>query len=181
MMASGFTSSATVCPTTHQIVLTEVVRKLRDEIAEFATESTCFLSDTPLPGVEIQENLFCTVAPLDGTFDDRMPIGAADLGIVEVVFIQVSIWSRMQLDRLDHSARSLTDHTRGLLGLKKRVLQVLAGQQIFSDHPVKSIPLLVEPLKPIRAAHPSARKASDDFSSVSLVFRAAFNWNLASQ
>ena len=178
-MASGFTTSATVCPTTHQIVLAEVVRKLRDEISEFATESTCFLSDTPLPGVEIQEALFCTVAPLDGTFDEQMPVGASDRGIVEVVFIQVSIWSRMQLDRLDHSARSLTDHTRGLLGMKKRVLQVMAGQQIYSDHPVNAIPLLTEPFKPVRAVHPATRKVNDDLSSVSLVFRAAFNWDLS--
>lgn len=178
-MATGFTTSAAVCRTTHQIVLTEVVRRLRDEIVEFATESTCFLSDTPLPGVEIQEDLFCTVTPQDGTFDEQLPVGAADLGIVEVILIQVSIWSRMQLDRLDHSGRKLTDHARGLLGLKKRVLQVLAGQQIFADHPVNATPLLTDPFKPVRSVHPSIRKANDDFSSVALIFRGAFQWDLA--
>lgn len=177
-MATGFTTTASVCPTTHQAVLTEVVRKLRAEITEFATESTCFLSDVSAPGVEIQEDLFCTVAPQNGRFDLQPPIGSAEFGIDEVIQIGVTVWSRMQRDRLEHSAQSLTDGVRGLLVFKRRVLQALAGRQLYSDAPENSVPLLIEPLRPVQALHPLAGKSNDEFRSCSLVFQAAFTWDL---
>jgi len=177
-MSAGFSANATVCPTTQQRVLNAVVEKLRTDIAEFASESTCFLSTTASPGIEIHEDLFCTVAPIDGLFDERTPVGAGSRGIVEAAFIQVTVFSRMMLDRLEHSAQSFTDSSRGLLQLKQRVLQSLAGQQLYGDAPVNSVPLLIEFLRPVRSLHPGFDKGADDLRSFGLVFRGPFHWDL---
>lgn len=179
-MPAGFSSSASVCSTTHEAVLTAIVHKLRTDIAELGNESCCFMSDAPSPGIEIHEDLFCTVAPADDTFDDRSPMGAAERGIVEFAVVQVTVWSRLMLDRLEHSNRALTDSARGLLKVKHRILQSLAGQQIYGDAPLNLVPLLIEPLRPVRALHPTSRRADDDLRSISLIFRAAFSWDLTS-
>ncbi|MBS0205007.1 MAG: hypothetical protein JSS49_19035 [Planctomycetes bacterium] len=178
-MSTGFSSSASVCPTTHEAILIAIVQKLRTDIGELGNESCCFLSDSPSPGIEIQEDLFCTVAPIDDTFDDQAPIGAAERGIVEVALVQVTVWSRLMLDRLEHSSQSLTDSSRGLLKFKQRSLQSLAGRQIYADAPLNLVPLLMEPLRPVRALHPTSRRGADDLRSVSLIFRAVFNWDLS--
>lgn len=177
-MSAGFQASARVCATTHEAVLSAVVAKLRTEIAELSSESACFLSDTASPGVEIHENLFCTVSPASSTFEDRPPVGAADQGIVEVALIQVTLWSRMLLDRLDHSVRSLTDNSRGLLKYKHRILQSLAGSQLYLDAPDNSVPLLIDYLQPTQALHPHSSKITDDLRSFTVVFKARFYWDL---
>lgn len=177
-MSAGFAATASVCPTTHEAVLSAVVRKLQSEIAEFASESTCFLCDSASPGVEVNEALFCTVAPADDTFDVRSPIGSADLGIVENAVIVVTVWSRVMLDRLDHASRTLTDSSRGLLAFKQRILRSLAGSQLYADAPANTEPLLIELLHPTRSSHPISRKGDDDLRSFALTFTATFNWDL---
>lgn len=177
-MSSGFTASATVCPTDQITVLQAVVAKLRTDLADLVTDSTCFASDTPWPGVEIHDNLFVTVAPRDGQFDSDHPIGAGAKGIIEHTTIQVTAWSRLQLDRLEHAIHAFCDPDRGLLRIKQRILTSLAGQQLYADPPENTVPLLVEWLRPTQAQHPPLRHADDDFSSFSLSFEAPFYWDL---
>lgn len=144
----------------------------------FATESTCFISDVPWPGVDVNDDLFCTVCPASSHFDRDRPIGAADQGVVEQGVFQVTVWSRLSLDRLEHSAVAMTQAHRGLLKLKQRVLKALAGQQLYSDPPINTVPLLIEHLRPTQSVHPLSRQVNADYSSFSLIFDAPFYWDL---
>ncbi len=177
-MSSGFGSSANVCPTDQATLLQAVVQKLRTEIAQFATETTCFVSDEPWPSVSVNDNLFCTVCPLSDTFDPNTPVGAGEFGIVEVSEFQVSVWSRIETDQLERATLAFLDDERGLLILKKAVLKCLAGQQLFSDYPTDTLPLLIEYCRPTSAKHPPSRQHTDDFSSFGIVFEAPFYWDL---
>lgn len=177
-MAAGFSNAAGVCATTQAVVLTTIVRKLQSEILEFAHEGRCFLSDAPEPGTALQEPLFCTVAPAEGAFHSHPPAGAGPAGIVESSSVRVTLWSRVLLDRLEHSVTSWTDSTRGLLVLKQRVLAVLAGSQLYADFPLTNQPLLVEALAPVRSLHPAPVRGPDAFQSLVLVFQATFAWQL---
>lgn len=178
-MLSGFLLTAPVCPTTHDSVLNAVVKKVQIEVSEFDSDSTCFLSEVATPGIEISESLFCTVSPGDTTFDDRRSHGAGSRDIVESVIVIVTVWSRILLDPLNHSARSLTDSSRGLLRFKKQILRALAGKQLYLDAPTNSVPLLVESLTAVNSVHSTARRRDDDFSSFSINFRGAFCWDLS--
>lgn len=178
-MGFGFTESAPVCPTDQRAVLAAIVAKLREDLSDIITETTCFISDTPWPSVEVNDHLFITVAPRDGQFDGDAPIGAASRGIIEHATIQVTAWSRAMLDRIEQAESAFSDDDQGLLVLKKRILRSLAGQQIYSDAPTNEVPLLVEWLRPTRSIHPPLRQHEDSFSSFSLAFEAPFYWDLS--
>lgn len=177
-MASGFTIDAGVCPTTHATVLLAVVQALRDGIEELAGESRCFLSDTAQPGTAIHENVFCTVSTADGSYESAPMVGAGSVGVLESAGIRVTVWSRMQLDRLEHSAWTLTESTRGLLPWKQRLLAILAGVQLYDRSGAVPVPLLIAPLAPLRSMHPSLPSSHDSFHSFSLLFQATFLWDL---
>lgn len=179
MSSGGFSSSALVCPTTQNDVLLAIVAKLRHDIPEFDADSACFISDVPWPGIEVQNNLFATICPHDSSFDGQFPVGAGSFGIVEFAMFNVSVWSRIETDQLEHTDGALTDSIRGLLPLKQKVLKSLAGQQLYSDAPTNTRPLLVEWLRPTTAQHPPSRQFDDDFSSFSIVFEADMQWDLS--
>lgn len=178
-MSSGFGTLANVCPTDQATLLRSVVKMLRAEVPAFATETTCFVSDEPWPSVEVNDNVFCTVCPLSAMFAPNEPVGAADLGIIEVSELQVTVWSRIATDQLEREGLAFLDADRGLLILKKAVLKCLAGQQLFADYPTNSQPMLIEYCRPTRAAHPPSKQHHDDFSSFAIVFEAPFYWDLS--
>jgi len=178
-MGSGFNTGSSVYGTDQITVLNAIVDKLRTDISDaFGGESTCFVSDTPWPGVEVQDELFCTVHPLDSQFQFDDPVGGGSEGIVENAVFGVTVWSKIILDRLEHNATELTDADRGLLTLKKRVLKCRAGQQIHSDYPMNTTPLLTAHLRPLSALHPPSRQGAGDFASFSIQFMGPFYWNL---
>jgi hypothetical protein len=178
-MSTGFTVSAAVCPADQATVLAAIVAKLRTDLSDlFGNDSTCFVSDIPWPSIEVQDELFCTVCPGTARFDPDRPVGAADLGIVEVGVFQVSVWSKLALDRLEQCAIAMTHADRGLLRLKQLVLRSLAGQQIYADAPVNTVPLLIQYLRPTQAMHPAGRQGGADYSSFTLLFEAPFYWDL---
>ena len=168
--------AGSVCPTDQVTVLDAVVARLRASLSEFADPTTCFVSDTPWPSVEVNDNLFCTVAPMSGQFDGELPIGAGQQGIVESSMVQVTVWSRLMLDRLERADIQFSDDPRGLLSLKKRVLKALAGTQLFDTG---GNPLLIEWMRPIRSLHPPAKQHEDDFSSFAIQFESTFDWDLS--
>ena len=178
MSSGGFSASALVCPMDQSTILLAIVAKLRNDISEFSGESICFISDIPWPAVEVQDNLFCTVCPASAEFMGKEPIGAGSLGIIEKGIFQVTVWSRLMTDQLEHSVLAFTDATRGLLTIKKQVLKSLAGQQLFSDAPTNARPLLTQWLRPVHAMHPTTKPAKGDFASFSLVFEGPFIWDL---
>lgn len=177
MSGGGFTSGADVPATTQAVVLGAVVDRIRAEVSEFSNESTCFVADAPWPSVEVHSDLFCTVAPGDGTFDPEMPVGAGELGIREHLTVRVTVWSRLMLDRLEQAELQFADSARGLSTLKHKLLKALAGRQLFTDAD-ETVQLLTEHLRPTRSRHPPGKQHEDDYSTFGLELEAVFDWNL---
>ena len=174
-----------VRPTTQVEVLLAVVAKIQENVPAFPDSESCFVSDTPWPGVDIQGNLFCTVAPSDGSFDQGLMDGSGNLGVAELTQIVVTVWSRIEMDQIERFQAGLTDPQRGLLPLKQMILKALAGKNLNGDDPditeetnEDSVLLLMEALSPSRARHQPQK--IDDFASFSLSFDAKFNWDLGS-
>ena len=91
-MSAGYLSSAQACPTTQSAILLAIVAKLRTDMPDiFGTDTTCFVSDVPWPSLEVQDDLFCTVCPMNSRFDADYPVGAANQGIVEIGVFQVTV------------------------------------------------------------------------------------------
>jgi hypothetical protein len=176
-MTSDFTNP--VCATDQASVLQSVVNVLQATITAFDTEQTCFLSDVPWPGLETNDNLFCTVCPANGSFDGELVVGGGPVGIEEHSVVQVTVWSRLSTDRYERAKYALLDANRGLLPLKKAILKSLAGQQLYADYPTNSVPLLTTYLTPTRSMHVPIRESQDDYASFSLAFNAPFYWDLS--
>lgn len=176
----GFAPSANVRPTTHVEVLLAIVAKIRANVTALSREPTCFISDSPWPGVEVESNLFCTVAPSEGQFDDGLMDGAGNLGVAEDSMVQVTVYSRIEVDQIERFEKGLTDASRGLLVIKQQILTALAGKNLDGGtFRGDSSNLLHEGLRPARASHKTRDpRHADDFASFSLAFRAKFSWDL---
>ncbi len=178
-MPDSFNNSCEVGGTNQTLVLQAIVDKLRSDISDlFGGESTCFISDVPWPGVEVQDQIFCTVSPANSQFILEDPTGAGPAGVVEMAIFQVSVWSKILLDEIERSAIAMTDNTRGSLTLKQRALKSLAGQQLYSND---GEPLLMSYLRPTSAMHPASGQGKGDFTSFSLAFQGAYYWDLSDQ
>ncbi len=178
-MPDSFNNSCEVGGTNQTLVLQAIVDKLRSDISDlFGGESTCFISDVPWPGVEVQDQIFCTVSPANSQFILEDPTGAGPAGVVEMAIFQVSVWSKILLDEIERSAIAMTDNTRGSLTLKQRVLKSLAGQQLYAND---GEPLLMSYLRPTSAMHPASGQGKGDFTSFSLAFQGAYYWDLSDQ
>jgi hypothetical protein len=175
----GFNTSSEVGGTNQIVVLQAIVDKLRVDINDlFGSGSTCFISDVPWPGVDVQDQVFCTVSPANSQFMLEDPTGAGPDGVVEMAIFQVSVWSKILLDEIERSAIAMTDNTRGSLTLKQRVLKSLAGQQLYAND---GQPLLMSYLRPTSAIHPASGQGKGDFTSFSLAFQGAYYWDLSDQ
>jgi hypothetical protein len=178
-MNGGFTADASVCPTNHATILSAIVTKLRADIPDvFGSETTCFISDIAWPGIEVHDEVLCTVHPADSEFESEGAIGGGRQGIIENGVFRVTVWSKHSVDRIEHTVYALTDATRGILGLKKRVLQSLAGQQIYSDALANETPLLITCMRPLSATHPPSRQGDAEYTSFSIAFLGQFYWDL---
>lgn len=180
-MAGGFGSSALVCPTDQATVLNAVVAKIRAEISGFDNEAVCFISDVPWPSTEVNDDCFITICPKDAGFDDGLTVGGGGYQVLEHAVFQVTYWSKLSTDQLEHSRYATLDASKGVLPLKKLILKCLAGQQLYSDYPTNTRPLLTEVLRPSMAMHTPSRQHSGDpeYASMSLAFIGPFFWDLS--
>ena len=180
-MSSGFSPEAQVRPTTHAEVLLAVATKIRSNVQSLGTENICFVSDTPEPSVEVNDNLFATVCPSDGQFDNGIIDGAGNVGVTELSPVIVTIFSRIEVDQIEHFQQGFTDVNRGLLTIKRQVLMALSGKNLDGGqyNGFGSL-LLLEALTPSRSRHPLSKQRDDEFASCGLVFDAKFHWDLGS-
>lgn len=175
----GFNDGALTPHVLQTTILQAVVDRIKASVSAFRTEATCYVTDRPLPEVEISDNLFCTVCPRDGEFDVEEMIGGGVFHVREYSTIQVSVWSRIETDQLDRAHECLTDPQRGALPLKRQILKALAGQQLYGDAPLDTKPLLITYLMPTRCQHPPSEIWNDDYTSFSMSFTCQFNWDLS--
>lgn len=160
--------------TTQTDVLSAVVTRLRAEVTELANESTCFVSDYPYPPPNVANDLFATVSPVDGRFDEAQQIGAGNESVIEETGIVVTVFSRVKLDRVGKTEFLLQDATRGLLPLKRKILKALASHRLVNDDDEE---LLVNYM---HAMQGSAPRFDPDLKLgvMSLHFKTDFEWDL---
>lgn len=116
---------------TNQVdVLAAVVTRLKAAVSELDGDSLCYVSDYPAPPEQAINDLFATVSPSDGTFDVDLQEGAAANDVREYAGVLVTVFSKMKLDRHGRTDSLLSDATRGLLPLKRKILKALAGHRL---------------------------------------------------
>lgn len=178
MTQNSWQSGSEVPDTTQDEVLLAAVNKIRASIKEFSNETTCFISDVPLPDITIEPHIFCTVCPVTATFEGEEVDGGGQFKVVEAAMLQVSVFSAFRTDRLDRNVRELTDLAKGLLKFKRDVLRCFAGKNLYHRQ-IPDRPLLIEHMKPTRSMHPPSRQHEDDYAGFSLTFTTKFNWDLS--
>lgn len=160
-------------PTTQTAVLSAVVTRLHAQVSELGNESVCFVSDYPYPPPNVASDLFATVSPVDGQFDEDIQVGAGNNSLIEYAGIVVTVFSRMKLDRAGKTESLLQDADRGLLPIKRKILKALASHRLLSG----SDELLTSYLHALKS---SAPRYDPDLKMgvMSLFFKTDFEWDL---
>lgn len=152
-------------------VLNAVVALLKASVPELSGDNTCFLSLHTDPIENQRQNIYATVAPMSGQYDEPLFAG---MGVaVEHSGVIVTVFSQMRLDRPDGDTSMLTDQTRGLLPLKQSVLKALNGAMLQDPN---SNNILLSAMRPVNSSHPS--RADEKLGTFSLAFTTDFQWNL---
>lgn len=164
--------------TNHAAVLLAVQARLLSQIKSL-TPSTCFLTLEPEPSMEIKSNVFMTICPMGGQFEDGFMEGAGQHGALERTGVIVTIWSNIKLDKAGEAGAALTDATRGVLSFKRDVLLALASHDLLDS---SGRALLAEYMMPVSCEMPRASVYDDSKGGkvgIPLAFSTAFLWDLA--
>lgn len=152
-------------------VLDAVLTQLRT-VTTFQGENTAFLSMHTEPLDEMRQNVYATVCPMSGQFDEALFRG---YGVAyEATGFIVNVFSQMRLDRPDGDVSMLTDATRGLLVLKKQVLDAFTNHILVDT---EGNGLLSSSIRPINSSHPN--RDDEGIGTFSLMFATDFSWNLS--
>jgi hypothetical protein len=162
-------------PTTQSTVLERVVARIIEAVPPL-NATTCFLSLDPEPDQRLSQNLFCTVSPMGGEFDQGALAGGGFHTPFENSGVIVSVWSAMALDRPEHAAKVLNDATRGLLRIKRKLLRALTGHDLLD---ADGNGILIDLMAPLQAQHPRAGSSHEKLTGFSLTFSTNFEWDLS--
>ncbi len=166
-----------VTPTTQIEVLKAIKKRLLDDFGELS-ERSVFICDFPVPDKAVEDHLYITLAPGDGSFSDEFPGGAENQCVIENAGVVVTVFSRTNLDPQEESEIALTDDETGLLKWKRRILKSLAGKTLTNSDGNE---ITVNYIFPRTANRPVIPKADDEENlpvSMSLDFDTDFEWDL---
>ena len=160
-------------PTTQVDVLTAIVKQLQTALG--LTESACFLSVHPEAQPTVNQNVWLTVSPEDGQFDDGAWGGGGQAVLIENTWAVITIFSAMRLDRPEHDVAFLTDVVRGVLTVKRKVLKALG-----TFDPVNSSAdfILCQPMAPTNSPRPLNDRLR--IGDCQLWFSTIFLWDIES-
>ena len=105
-------------------VLTAVRDRLRLKVEGFSS-SSCFLCDTPVPDVLPSQVPICTICLGDAHYDEATYNGAGPNALAEYSTVIITVLHRCVLDPPPKAEEALIHSTRGLLSLKKPILNAL--------------------------------------------------------
>lgn len=166
---------------TQDKVIEAVVFHLRRDFE--LSDRQCFMTIDPQnPVVPIGGDYWLTVSPGDGQYDDELMAAMIVEQCVEHSIVSVFAYTRIQLDSTDHEALLLTEATRGLLTLKKRILRSMSGIDLKYDGDE-----FVRELLTATYAHAPSRGVIEQndgpgltIGMIGLDFRTVFDWDLSS-
>jgi len=162
-------------------VLEAVLLRLKDRMPDVFTDKTLFLTAAPPdePPENVRDNLFATVSPINGSFDQGVHVGAGIHGTIEETGVIVVVFNAIKLDRVQHDAEMLTNSARGLLSLKRRILAALSGHDLLDDD---DEPLLANLMAPLQSQAPRSMwqdgKRPRSVGDLALAFSTDFLWSL---
>lgn len=162
---------ATRVNTTQIAVLQAVVARLQAALT--LSDLQCFLSVHAEPNATVDQNLWITVSPEMGHFDDDLFAGAGRNAVAENTWAVITIFSEPRLDRTGRDDVLLADPVVGVLSMKHRAINALTG---FDPVNGDSNFILMEPMSPTNSPKPlSDRKKIGD---VQLWFSTNFTWDI---
>lgn len=169
-------------PTTQLQVYTVLRAALIDGLDDPQfTDKTVFYSMDPHPRANVRENVFITLSPGEGSFDQEILTGAGQEDCRESSSVIMSVFSQQRTDqigRADDTFLGLEDNdkSRSLFDLKRRLLKLFVNRMLYD--PVDEKRLLTEPMQPHHASHPTLIDPEGRRPTFSLIFSLDFAWDL---
>lgn len=158
-------------------MLQAVVTRLISAVNKF-TDTNCFLTAEPPdePPANVRNNVFCTVSPTNGQFDQEALIGGGFNTVFEEAGVEVVIFNAVKLDRVGHDSALMTEASRGLLVLKLAILKALSGHDLQDG---SGNEILINLMAPLKSENPRSSKGKDGaVGDLSLQFSTDFEWDL---
>lgn len=169
-------------PTTQKQVLETVRSVLIAELNDTRlTEKSVFMTLEPNPEVSERDDIFITISPGDGQFEQDGLEGAGQDLCIENGSVILAVYTRQQLDKLGEHERILLGENNGhkarsILDIKRRLLQIFTDRMLHDGN--EDNPILVNRMQPVHATKPQAipqlRRAD-----LGLIFTTDFAWDLS--
>jgi len=164
-----------------QYEILEAIRdRLRSQVTDFSTATTCFISDTPNPVRVPSADAFCVVSVGDGQFNDSHFAGGGQYTCTEDALVQVTVYLQHTSDETDRLQQGLLSSDYGIIRVyKQAILKALLVSWEPTDGSGNE--LLRSQLSPVSATTPTVVEASGgmDFITFTLTFRTEFDWDLS--
>lgn len=153
-------------------VLDAVIKRLREQLS--LSDSTCFLclSDDVTP--KTTSDVFLTVSPDGGEFDQGHFDGGGDEQLTVEGGVRVTIHSTLKLDRTGHDSELLSNASRGVLSVMHEVLRALTGHDLVIDTDGNTT--LRRLIAPRGFERPE--RSGERLGRISLYFGLSFDWEL---
>lgn len=156
-------------------VLDAVVLRLRTILV--LNERTCFLylRRAGMPPPAAPDDIFLTVEPDGGQFDEGMLIGGDRAQATVKTGVAITIHSNVMLDAAMHDARVLSHASRGMLIFLDKILDALTGHELLL---ASGEPCLRELMAPQGWNKPDRPDPTDKRAELTVVFGLEFDWKL---
>lgn len=154
-------------------VLTAVVARLIDQIT-LANAATCFLTLTPDGRPLTPGDIWITVSPRGGKFDENMIEGGGRATAWADSGFTVTVHSSVELDQMERETTWLTHATLGVLETMKDAIDALTTYDLLDG---SSDEILIEPIVPDGWDEP--QRVGPSRGSISVSFLTKFKWSLS--
>lgn len=141
-------------------------------------ERQCYETIEPLSPAIVPPggDFWLTVSPGGGQFDESMQIGGGQSQLMEDAEVIVTGYSRVRLDSTDHDAKLLRDASRGLLVVKKKILQLVADDLVL---PAPSTDVFLRQFVVARSATAPQYDSDKSIGWLSIYFGISYDWDLS--
>lgn len=159
-------------------VYTSILTRLRSQLG--LNTSNCSLSISPDDGDVVTPtggNYFLNVGPGGGEFPADAQEGGGDSQCTENLTVLVAIYTKIRTDSVTEDTQTLTEATRGLLAIKRKVLKALVGFDLLDAAGHSFLRKLVLASHTMR---PGIRRNKNGLAWLTVAFVIGFDHDLAS-
>jgi hypothetical protein len=159
---------------TQDVVVERVVARLRDVLD--LPDSRCYETLEPLIDPQIPKggDFFLTVSPGNGHYDVGMQNGGGRDQLMEQSSVSVTAYTKIRLDAADRATKLLHEVHRGVLPLKKKILDALVGVDLED---AEGNTFLRQPLYAMQSWAPRYNQDSG-IAAIAVAFGTDFDWDL---